>query len=62
MGTRASTDPEEVGHKKSNLRAGQGKLAGSFVMTHRLSQPDPQAKLNSIAENTVLVCLIGSGM
>ena len=27
--------PEEVGHKKSNLGAGQGKLAGSFVMTHR---------------------------
>ena len=27
--------PEEVGHKKSNLGAGQRKLAGSFVMTHR---------------------------
>ena len=26
--------PEEVGHKKSNLEAGQRKLAGSFVMTH----------------------------
>jgi len=23
-----------TGHKKSNLRAGQRKLAGSFVMTH----------------------------
>ena len=26
---------EEVGHKKSNLGAGQRKLAGSFAMAHR---------------------------
>ena len=36
---------------KSNLGAGQGKLVGSFVMTHRSCrhQPDPQATLNRIA-------------
>ena len=35
---------------KSNLGAGQGKLVGSFVMTHRSCrhQPDPQATLNRI--------------
>ena len=27
--------PEDVGHKKLNLGAGQENLAGSFVMTHR---------------------------
>ena len=43
----------EVGHKKSNLGAGQWKLACSFVMTHNSwSQPDPRAKCNSIAEKT----------
>ena len=31
----ATQQPEEVGHQKSNLKAGQPKLAGSFVMTHR---------------------------
>ena len=37
---------------KSNLGAGQGKLVGSFVMTHRSwPQPDPQATLNRIANN-----------
>jgi len=47
--------PEEVGHKKSNLEAGQRKRAGSFVMTHNSwSQPDPRAKRNRIAENTGL--------
>ena len=51
-------DPEEVGHKKSNLGAGQWRLAGSFVMTHiRWSQPDPWAKLHSTAENTGFIVL-----
>ena len=45
-----------VGHKKSNLGAGQRWLAGSCIITYRSqSQPDPQAKLNRIAENTSLV-------
>ena len=32
---------EEVGHKKPNLEVGQQKLAGSFIMTHSRSHPDP---------------------
>ena len=40
-------------HKGSNLGTGVRKLAGSSVIT---------PKLNRIAENTSLVCLIGSGM
>ena len=35
LATDSSRTAEEVGHKKTNLGAGQQKLAGSFVMTHR---------------------------
>ena len=44
-------------HTRSDLEAGQRKLAGSSVM---IPAPDPQAKLNGIAANTNLVCLPGN--
>jgi len=49
--------------RDQNLGTGLRKLAGSSVTTYRSSsQPDPRPKLNRVAENTSLVCLIGSGM